>query len=96
MQIWNLQPEVETWVDVALKEMRRMRGPIVAFHVQGGGGDENLLFDVRPFSSVTSTSSHSDTAVRVPRNRHDEHVLLDVRPLYISVPNTLRTCQSFP
>ncbi len=46
-------PEVETWVDVALKEMRRMRGPIVAFHVRGGGGDENLLFDVRPFSSVT-------------------------------------------
>ena len=47
LQIWHLQPDTQTEVNLALKEMQRMTRPIVAFHVRGNGRDENLLFDVR-------------------------------------------------
>ena len=46
-QIWHLQPDVQEEVDSALRDMRRMRAPIIAFHVRGDERDENLLFDVR-------------------------------------------------
>ncbi len=47
-QIWHLQSEAQKEVDLALKDLRRLRGPTVAFHVRGddSSGDEELLFDV--------------------------------------------------
>lgn len=51
LQIWHLQPDIKKEVDLALKDLRRLKWPTVAFHVRGDGssGDEEFLFDVSPF-----------------------------------------------
>lgn len=57
LQIWHLQPDVQEEVDSALRDMRRMRAPIIAFYVRGDERDENLLFDVRQLLILHSLGS---------------------------------------
>ncbi len=50
MQIWHLTPRVQKEVRAALRDLGKLQRPTIAFHVRGGdaGGEEELLFDVRP------------------------------------------------
>ena len=57
LQIWHLQPDVQEEVDSALRDMRRMRAPIIALYVRGDERDENLLFDVRRLLFLHSLES---------------------------------------
>ena len=62
LQIWHLQPDVQAEVNLALRDMRRMQAPIVAFHVRGDGRDEDFLFDVRWLLSLLSLEPPSSPA----------------------------------
>lgn len=68
-QIWHLQSEAQREVDLALKDLRRLKGPTVAFHVRGddSSGDEELLFDVRDLLSMVLSY---DCALCTPRQSH--------------------------
>ncbi|BDA44816.1 hypothetical protein COCOBI_06-2940 [Coccomyxa sp. Obi] len=61
-RIWHLQPDVQKEVDLALKDLRRLKGPTIAFHVRGddSSGDEELLFDETP---VNQSNDLLDTFV---------------------------------
>ncbi|KAK9908258.1 hypothetical protein WJX75_004935 [Coccomyxa subellipsoidea] len=62
-RIWHLQSEAQREVDLALKDLRRLKGPTVAFHVRGddSSGDEELLFDETP---VNQENDLLDTFVK--------------------------------
>ena len=53
MQIWQLTPGAQKEVDAALRDLKKLERPTIAFHVRGGdaiGDDDELLFSVRPQS----------------------------------------------